>query len=138
LCSFLFTDVCTGHYLKPGDTVLGYHLANANFNDADLVGLTSQHKRQMSEIVLVRKSYPVTRRRLKTRHWKLKELEKEQSENIYEKGEILTQDYEMFLQDLEEDPEMRAQINLYKGILSCIFLIIFSLSLPLFRTLRGN
>lgn len=118
--------------------MLGYHLANANFNDADLVGLTSQHKRQMSEIVLVRKSYPVTRRRLKTRHWKLKELEKEQSENIYEKGEILTQDYEMFLQDLEEDPEMRAQINLYKGILSCIFLIIFSLSLPLFRTLRGN
>jgi nonsense-mediated mRNA decay protein 3 len=109
-----------GHYLKPGDTVLGYHLANGNFNDADLAGLTSQHRHQMPEIVLVRKSYPVTRRRLKARHWKLKELAKEEDESITHNKKDSShrvdrsQDYEMFLRDLEEDPELRAQINLYK------------------------
>jgi hypothetical protein len=66
----------------------------------------------------VRKAYPNTRHHLKTRHWKLKELEKEEAESTTHKSSTddRARDYELFLQELEEDPELRSQINLYKGL----------------------
>ena len=82
---------------------------------------------QVPPIVLVKKTYPKYRKRRKHRLWKLKHLPKEEgapdeeteapvkkkkgkdSQQRYEK------DYQMFLQDIEEDPELRGQIDLYRN-----------------------
>ena len=81
----------------------------------------------MPDVVVVRKAYPKLRKRQKTRIWKLKHLNKESinENNIWEgkkgkkKGmeqeeDRKQQDYRDFLEDIEEDPEMRQNINLYK------------------------
>lgn len=105
-----------GHLLNPGDMVLGYDLSTANFNDQDLVGLRGGVK-NLPDIVLVRKSYPQRRNKIKQRHWKLKALAKEREESLNRRSELekADKDYEEFLADLEEDPELRAQINLFKA-----------------------
>ena len=79
--------------------------------------------------MLVRKAYPKIRKRQKARIWKLQHLDKEAllENNIHDgkkkkkdRGaaeqaeERMRQDYDDFLQDIEEDPEMRQNINLYK------------------------
>jgi nonsense-mediated mRNA decay protein 3 len=68
-----------GNVLNPGDTVLGYDLSTANINDADLEGLRGGWN-SLPEVVLVRKAYPVRRKKIRTRHWKLKALAKEREE----------------------------------------------------------
>jgi nonsense-mediated mRNA decay protein 3 len=107
-----------GHVLKPGDTVLGYHLAGANFNDNDLEAMQQQRTHQIPDVILVRKTYPAsTKRRKNNRHWKLKQLDKEKEQlerKDKHKEERAQMDYEQFLQDIEEDPELRSQLKLYK------------------------
>jgi hypothetical protein len=61
--------------------------------------------------LLVAKSFP---ERPRSRHWKLKHLDKE-SELRPEEAKRQERDYELFLQSLESDPELRSNINLYKG-----------------------
>ena len=84
---------------------------------------------QVPPVVLVKKTYPKFRKRQKHRLWKLKHLEKEDG-NEAPQGEDapkpkkkrgaahvdqkFEKDYAMFLQDIEEDPELRGQIDLYK------------------------
>jgi len=72
-------------------------------------------------VLLVKKSYSERRRKPRRRAWKLQSLAKEQEESEWtaQRGRKLDtsqyeQEYEEFMQDLEEDPEMRAQINLYR------------------------
>lgn len=102
-----------GKWLSPGDTVYGYDLNTANLNDDDLAGMKGD---QLPEIVLVKKSYPNRRNNKKARHWKLKALAKEQ-ELARRNAELAKEarDYEEFMMDLEEDPERRAQISLYRA-----------------------
>ena len=128
-----------GAVLKPGDTVLGYHLATANFNDPNWESLNSDRTPQ---VVLVRKTYPQRRKKggansAKKRNWRLKSMAKEAGEDTMGLGRDRPDpgakkggrgqapgahaenaraeaDYEMFLRDLEEDEDMRAAINLYK------------------------
>lgn len=82
----------------------------------------------MPPIVLVKKTYPKYRKRRKHRLWKLKHLPKdevaeEDGEATEKKGkkkgkdsqQRYEKDYQMFLQDIEEDPEMRQQIDLYRN-----------------------
>lgn len=57
------------------------------------------------------KSYP---ERPRNRHWKLRHLDKE-SELRPDEAKRQERDYELFLQSLESDPELRSTINLYKG-----------------------
>ena len=74
----------------------------------------------MPPIVLVKKTYPKYRKRRKHRLWKLKHLPKEEgadedAEAVATKGKKKgkdsnqrnEKDYQMFLQDIEEDPEIR-------------------------------
>ncbi len=52
----------------------------------------------------------------RTRHWELKQLDKEVGEEM--KKNVLKaaeRDYEDFLREVEEDPEMRGQIRVYKA-----------------------
>lgn len=107
-----YSKTFLGHLLKPGDTSLGYDLSTANFNDSDLKNLKG---RDLPYLILVRKSFPERRKRGTRRHWKLKQLDKETDlENKKKDSEKEQADYERFMRDIEEDPELRSQINLYK------------------------
>jgi len=101
-----------GHLLKPGDIALGYDISTANFNDADLIAWRG---RQLPDFMLVRKTYPERRSRHRKRHWRLKALEKEvDDDNRKTDPEKEARDMEDLMRDLEEDPELRSQVNLYK------------------------
>lgn len=116
-----------GAILQPGDTVLGYHLTNSNFNND---AFESMDAGRLPDVILVKKTYPNRRKKSKPRNWKLRSIAKE-AEDVQEDGKTLgrgalgrrggvdqknvERDYELFLRDLEEDREMRAAINLYKA-----------------------
>ena len=113
-----------GGILQPGDTVLGYHLTNSNFNNEEYEALDQG---RLPDVMLVKKTYPNRRRKARTRAWKLRSIAKE-AEDVADgtvgrgalgrKGGVdqrnVERDYELFLRDLEEDKEMRGAINLYK------------------------
>jgi len=114
-----------GAILQPGDTVMGYHLSNANYNSDDFAQLPSS---RIPDIILVKKSYPNQRKKSKSRNWQLRSIAKEageEGETGRERGVVgrmggrdqkkVEEDYELFLRDLEEDPEMRGAVNLYKA-----------------------
>lgn len=124
-----------GAILKPGDTVLGYLLTHTNFNNPEWETLNqSSLSSTIPEVILVRKTYPERRKKSKGRNWRLKSMVKESGEDggesaglgrTSQKGQSKTTanveqqkaeaDYERFLQDLEEDEEMRQAVNLYKA-----------------------
>ena len=114
-----------GSILQPGDTALGYFLTNANYNSDHFASLP--HGR-IPDIILVKKSYPNRRKKSKARNWKLRSIAKEAGEDGETSGargaigrmggrdqKKVEEDYELFLRDLEEDPELRSGINLYKA-----------------------
>lgn len=123
-----------GSILKPGDTVSGYLLTHTNFNDANWEALNQSNLAStIPEVVLVRKTYPErSKKRSKGRNWRLKTMVKQSTEGEGEMGGLGRQkglskaqqnleqqraeaDYERFLQDLEEDDELRQAVNLYKA-----------------------
>jgi len=87
---------------------MGYDLSTAIFNDADLVSFRSKH---MPDFMLVRKSYNQKKQRI----WTIKTLDKEQEDDM-RRGDEEKEQKEMdeFLNDIDEDPEFRQQMNLYK------------------------
>ncbi|OMJ09232.1 60S ribosomal export protein NMD3 [Smittium culicis] len=103
-----------GNLLNYGDTVLGYDLEISNINNKFFERLSSE---KIPSIVLVKKSYSEKKRKRKQRNWKLKSLTKDEGELQAKKQaqKKIDDDYELFLRDLEEDPELRQNINLYKS-----------------------
>ncbi|KII87916.1 hypothetical protein PLICRDRAFT_54955 [Plicaturopsis crispa FD-325 SS-3] len=116
-----------GAILQPGDTALGYHLSHANYNSDDFAALPSS---RIPDIILVKKAYPNRRKKSKPRAWQLRSIAKEHGEEgetghgggrgfVGRSGgrdqKKVEEDYEIFLRDLEEDPEMRGGVNLYKA-----------------------
>ncbi|KAF9163887.1 hypothetical protein DFQ26_002044 [Actinomortierella ambigua] len=103
-----------GGILNPGDHVMGYDIASSNFNNDAFDAL---HRGSLPDVILIKKSYPAHRRRNRQRNWQLRQLAKEEEEMAPRKQdqERIEQDYELFLRDLEEDPELRATVNLYKS-----------------------
>lgn len=76
--------------------------------------------KSVPDIVLVKKTFPKLRRAQKNRIWKLKHLDKEAvEENNYHKKKVGhnkgERDMEMFMRDIEEEPELRQQIDLYRN-----------------------
>ena len=74
-----------------------------------------KYKGHIPEAILIKKSYEEKhqKKRGKPRSWKLKSLEME----VDDKGRVdqdkMVSEYEQFIQDLEENPEMRFNISLY-------------------------
>jgi nonsense-mediated mRNA decay protein 3 len=114
-----------GSILQPGDTALGYFLTNANYNSDHFASLPPG---RIPDVILVKKTYPNRRKKSKARNWKLRSIAKEAGEDgetSSARGAIgrmggrdqkkVEEDYEHFLRDLEEDPELRSGINLYKA-----------------------
>ncbi|CAO3671366.1 unnamed protein product [Umbelopsis ramanniana] len=103
-----------GGLLNPGDTVMGYDLSRSNFNDDNFNAL---NQNELTDVILVRKAYPNRRKKTKQRSWKLKQLGKEEEEMLPRKQDQarIENDLELFMRDLEEDPEMRSTINIFKN-----------------------
>ncbi len=104
------TKTHLGHLLNVGDSALGFDFANANLNDENLDAIKPE---DLPDIVLVKKFYGDKVKRHRNRKWKLNRL------NIEKDGaSVATSDdkeYLDFLEDLEEDPNAREHINIYKG-----------------------
>ncbi|GAB4849601.1 hypothetical protein Ancab_004396 [Ancistrocladus abbreviatus] len=105
-----------GHLLNPGDYALGYDLYGANNNDSELdkyKGLV------LPDAILIKKSYEEKhqRKRGKPRSWKLKSLNMEIDNSTRGRlePEKMNSEYEEFLRDLEENPELRFNISLYRN-----------------------
>eukprot|EP00887_Chlorella_sp_A99_P002026 scaffold18.g2026.t1 len=116
-----------GHLLHAGDMALGYDLANANVVDPEVE--KAVHKGlQLPDVVLVRKSYEEKRRRRRAkgqqRLWRLKRMAVDAgaeetaaagpSRRMAAGVEQEQQDMERFLEELEEDADMRSRVALYK------------------------
>lgn len=114
-----------GAILQPGDSVMGYHLSTANYNSDDFATLPAS---RIPDVILVRKAYPNRRKKSKSRNWQLRSIAKEageEGETSNSRGMVgrmggrdqkkVDEDYELFLRELEEDPEMRQTVNLYKA-----------------------
>lgn len=115
-----FTRTHLGSILHPGDSVMGYHLSRTNFNHDDFEALqaNSTYSSTIPDVVLVRKAYP--RKKKTKRNWKVKRIAREFEEEpstSKKNGEQsrLEDDFETFLQDVEEDPELRSTMALYKA-----------------------
>ena len=115
-----------GHILQPGDSCLGYNIIQSNFNSEAFDSLN--HDR-LPDVVIVKKAYPNRRKKNRSRNWKLKSIAKDaedsnNAEGAFGRGalgrrggvdtEKVEKQYEEFLNDLEEDPELRAGVNMYK------------------------
>jgi nonsense-mediated mRNA decay protein 3 len=106
----LITTRChLGGKIRPGEVFFGYNLVTMNVND-DLEDIMKKAE-NIPEVILVKKKY--VRSDKGKRHWKLKHLEKDVVMTT-KKGQSSEDQYEEFLRDIEEDKEMRKNVNLYK------------------------
>lgn len=98
-----------GHLLNIGDSALGFDFANANINDENLDAIKEEN---LPDVVLVKKLYGDRMKRHKKRTWRLNRL------NVDKDNASVTssqdKDYLDFLEDLEEDPKVRENVNIYK------------------------
>ncbi|KAF0699364.1 Aste57867_10080 [Aphanomyces stellatus] len=103
-----------GMLLNVGDTAMGYDLSTSVFNDLDTKPL-DEAGITLPDVILVRKQF-LRRVQKRSRKWKLKTIEGIEPAVPLKKADQTKQDldYEHFLNDLEEDKEMRAKINIYK------------------------
>eukprot|EP00116_Pleurobrachia_bachei_P001461 sb/3461723/ len=95
-----------GGVLQCGDYVLGFDVEHAVVNNP-----VFDKVKQRPDIILVKKIYPNKMKRNKGRNFKLKRMQRmtSVSETATENG-----DYNDFLEDLEEDPDLRKNVNMYK------------------------
>jgi len=99
-----------GRLLQPGDTVMGYDVRCLAFNPNATGSLRNL---DLPDVVLVKKFY---RKRSNRRIWKLKRLnyQVDPFARVRPGDERRREnDYEQFLNELEEDKDRRADINLY-------------------------
>ncbi|XP_011865136.1 PREDICTED: 60S ribosomal export protein NMD3 isoform X2 [Vollenhovia emeryi] len=105
----IHTRTHLGHVLKAGDSVLGYNVKDTNINDTNFDNLSED---SIPDIILVKKFYSHNKAaRRKARVWKLKHINDEVVSVNTENTE-----YNEFLDELEEDPEMRQNINIFRDI----------------------
>eukprot|EP00929_Paragymnodinium_shiwhaense_P002931 TRINITY_DN103272_c0_g1_i1.p1 TRINITY_DN103272_c0_g1~~TRINITY_DN103272_c0_g1_i1.p1 ORF type:complete len:520 (-),score=108.18 TRINITY_DN103272_c0_g1_i1:108-1667(-) len=94
-----------GLQLRPGNRALGYDVKAVNVSgiDSDAVDST------VADIILVKRLY---KRRRGKRAWELRRLDKERDEGVIIPGD--EDDMEAMQQDLEEDSELRRNVNMYR------------------------
>ena len=113
-----YTRTHLGGILHPGDTVMGYHLAGSNFNNPnfEVLELKDSLASHIPDVVLVKKAY-IRKKKNKSRNWRLKRMNRDDGEALAKKQdqEKMERDFEMFLQDVEEDNELRSTLDLYKS-----------------------
>jgi nonsense-mediated mRNA decay protein 3 len=115
-----------GEFVNYNDTLVGYDLNSVTLSDLeDYENIRA--KNILPDCVMVRKCFPKVRNAQRKRIWKLKHMEKEaiDDKNVWadrkkskknqdQDENQKNKDYEMFLNDIEEDAEIRQNVNLYK------------------------
>ncbi|XP_030749666.1 60S ribosomal export protein NMD3 [Sitophilus oryzae] len=102
----IHTRTHLGHILKPGDSVMGYNLDESNVNDSNFDKL---NKENIPDVILVKKHFgDGAHKKRSHRIWKLKRLAEEDT------GSVDGKDFNEFMDDLEEDPELRRNVNIFK------------------------
>lgn len=108
-------------YINTGDIVLGYDLTSANYNHQEYD--TLDHS-MIPDVILVKKNYEDKR---KSRNWKLHHLKKDDdtdsimtddnrnAKRMDREKEREQEDIEQFMQEIEQDPEFRSNILLFKN-----------------------
>ena len=116
-----FAKTHLGFILQPGDTVLGYDMTNIQIVDPELEKYSGKHQGTVPEVILVKKSYAEKRRRRREkgveRNWKLQRMQIEEAEESARNrsaGDRMAQDEELFYQELEEDEDVRAQVQIFR------------------------
>ncbi|KAJ4322746.1 ribosome-binding protein [Neodidymelliopsis sp. IMI 364377] len=108
-----------GGILHVGDSVMGYLLSNTNFNSElfDVLEQSNKYSQTIPDVILVKKFYQRAKKNKNKRNWRVKRMGREESEMLPRKQdqERMERDFELFLQDVEEDPELRATMALYKA-----------------------
>ena len=110
-----------GHHLQAGDTAMGYDLASLQIVDPEL----EKYRRGLAlpDVLLVKKSYQEKRRRRRAkgvnRQWKLQRLDVAEDDvgghkAVAREAERAAMDEELFMQELEEDEETRAQVQIFR------------------------
>jgi nonsense-mediated mRNA decay protein 3 len=117
-----------GRFLHPGDLALGFDIKNAVYSESLVAGHKKNVEAEFPDILLVKKTYS-KRDRAKKRAWRLARLNMQLDDTVQhagaagkQRGErgVLdpqareAQDHEDFMQELEQDKDMRTTINLYK------------------------
>jgi len=97
-----------GHLLHVGDAVMAYNLQDANVNNDEFDKLKTEN---IPDIVIVKKAFASKAKRKSVRNWKLKHLVEDDAMGMNTDTE---NDYNEFLEDLEEDPELRQNVNIFK------------------------
>lgn len=103
-----------GHILQPGDNVWGFDFTCAVTNEENSNAIDPS---EYPDVMLVKKSYTEKRKQHKKRNWKLQLLDKDEDGLARRDGKDVNsadRDLEEFMQELEEDPEMRAHVNIYR------------------------
>lgn len=104
--NLIHTRTHLGHLLKVGDSVLGYNVSDSNVNNKAFESLKPE---SIPDVLLVKKFFP---NRRKHRNWKLKHIA---DENIVPDTASANNDYNEFMNDLEEDALYRQNVNIYKA-----------------------
>ncbi|KAJ8949029.1 hypothetical protein NQ318_005203 [Aromia moschata] len=102
----IHTRTHLGHVLRPGDSVLGYNIEDSNVNDDNFEQLD---KSVVPDVILVKKYYGDRAFRRRQRIWKLKRLG--EGDTAFDPD---ANDFHEFLDDLEEDPALRQNVNIFK------------------------
>ena len=105
----IHTKTHLGHLLKPGDSVMAFDLKNANVNEPNF-DLFQQKARNVPEVIVVKKVFGSKLERNRRRRWKLRRLAIEAASE----GTTANNDFNDFMDDLEEDPVSRRNVNIYK------------------------
>jgi nonsense-mediated mRNA decay protein 3 len=117
--STYYTRTHLGAILNVGDSVMGYLLAQTNFNNELFEKLeeSSKHSAAIPDVMLVKKHYNRSKKSKGRRNWRVKRMNKEEGEMLPRKQdqEKMERDFELFLRDVEEDEELRQGIALYKA-----------------------
>lgn len=106
-----------GGFLHAGDLALGYDIGNSVFNER----IIAEYKNlELPDLLLFKRTW-VKKNRAKKRAWKLKRIAMEVEDEAPISGkrgvdlfDLEERERETFLQDLEQDAELRSKINLYK------------------------
>jgi len=122
--NWLHAKTHLGKLFNCGDLCLGFDVQNSNVSEVSYDAL--RHKvgdENLPDVIVVKKSYGSNLKRNKQRVWKVKKLEietAEDEENNNKKSKRRDHDEEEneedleFLNELEEDEDLRKKINLYK------------------------
>lgn len=99
-----------GNIVDSGDYIWAFDLATSNLNDEHANKLDMSN---FPQAIVVKKSFS-DRTRKRRRNWKLKEVVEVDTEMTTKETERHETDREGFMRDLEEDPDLRSAINIYK------------------------